>query len=331
MPLSCPRPTQLAMAAGLGLSACASGAAFAALRAEGVAAPHKAARGVVQASSGPDGPTSSAAPHVAGLAMLGVGAGAALLRKNTLARGPAVAQAKRAEKRVVAVEAFEKELGVQEPVGFWDPLGLAKDGNAATFARRRATEIKHGRVSMYACIGYIVPEYFRWPGELSPSEGIKFTDVPNGLGAFSKVPALGWFQILAFCGALEITGWTFSKGQNIGFGKDASVNGEPGNYGLGPLGFFNLIKKDPAQRARKLNAELANGRLAMIAIIGLFFQNGVTGTTGPEMYGFGENSGVILLKVLFPSLAAFGIMGETFRRGPDEKFVKLFKYTPGKP
>merc|ERR1712242_265823 len=132
--------------------------------------------------------------------------------------------------------------------GFWDPLGLAKDGDAATFARRRATEIKHGRVSMYACIGYIVPEYFRWPGELSPSEGIKFTDVPNGLGAFSKVPALGWFQILAFCGALEITGWTFSKGQNIGFGKDASVNGEPGNYGLGPLGAFNLIKKDPAAR-----------------------------------------------------------------------------------
>merc|ERR1712186_95211 len=224
------------------------------------------------------------------------------------------------------LRAFEAELGVQAPVGFWDPLGLSKDGNTDSFKRRRETEIKHGRVSMYACIGYIVPEYFRWPGELSPSEGIKFTDVPNGLGAFSKVPALGWFQIFAFCGALEITGWTFSKGQNIGVGKDASVNGEPGNYGLGPLGFFNLIKKDPAQRARKLNAELANGRLAMIAIIGLFFQNGVTGTTGPEMYGFGENSGVILLKVLFPSLAAFGIMGETFRRGPDEKFLKLFKY-----
>merc|ERR1712014_555084 len=97
----------------------------------------------------------------------------------------------------------------------------------------------HGRISMYACIGYIAPEYFRWPGELSPSEGIKFTDVPNGLGAFSKVPFLGWLQILAFCGALETTGWTF--------------------------------KKDPSQRVRKLNAELANGRLAMIAILGMLF------------------------------------------------------------
>jgi len=182
--------------------------------------------------------------------------------------------------------AFEKELGVQAPVGFWDPLDFCKDGDASAFKRRRAVEIKHGRISMYACIGYIAPEYFRWPGELSPSEGIKFTDVPNGLGAFSKVPFLGWFQILAFCGALEITGWTFKKAQNIGLGRDASVNGEPGNYGLGVLGAFNSIKKDPAQRARKLNAELANGRLAMISIMGMLFQNGTIGTTGPDMWWF---------------------------------------------
>merc|ERR1719336_3529444 len=184
------------------------------------------------------------------------------------------------------LRAFEQELGVQPPVGFWDPLEFTKDGDADAFKRRRAVEIKHGRISMYACIGYIAPEYFRWPGELSPSASIKFTDVPNGLGAFSKVPFLGWFQILAFCGALEITGWSFSKAQNIGFGRDASVNGEPGNYGLGVLGAFNSIKKDPAQRARKLNAELANGRLAMISIMGMLFQNGTIGTTGPDMWWF---------------------------------------------
>merc|ERR1711920_649741 len=143
-----------------------------------------------------------------------------------------------------------------------DPADFCKDGDAEAFKRRRAVEIKHGRISMYACIGYIAPEYFRWPGELSPSEGIKFTDVPNGLGAFSKVPFLGWLQILAFCGALETTGWTFKKAQNIGFGRDYSVNGEPGNYGLGFIGAFNTLKKDPSQRVRKLNAELANGRLA---------------------------------------------------------------------
>jgi len=58
------------------------------------------------------------------------------------------------------LRAFESELGVQPPVGFWDPLGLASDGDAAAFARRRAVELKHGRISMLACIGYIIPEYF---------------------------------------------------------------------------------------------------------------------------------------------------------------------------
>merc|ERR1712007_114576 len=78
------------------------------------------------------------------------------------------------------LRAFESELGVQEPVGFWDPLGLSTDGDAATFKRRRAAEIKHGRICMYATIGYMVPEYFKFPGYLSPSASLKFADVPNG-------------------------------------------------------------------------------------------------------------------------------------------------------
>merc|ERR1711953_1341975 len=176
-----------------------------------------------------------------------------------------------------------------------------------------------GRVSMLACIGYIVPEYVRFPGYLSPSEGIKFSEVPNGLGALSKVPALGWAQMITFIGFVE-------SGALSRFGFKRNPN-DPSDLGLGFLGACGLFGsiKDPKVKATKLNAEIANGRLAMFAIIALFFQNGVTGSTGPEMYGFGENSSVIWLKVLFPSLAAFGIMGETFRRGPDEKFMKLYK------
>ena len=34
----------------------------------------------------------------------------------------------------------------------------------------------------------------------------------------------------------------------------------------------------PAARASKLSAELANGRLAMVAIIGMLFQDGLTGS-----------------------------------------------------
>jgi len=184
------------------------------------------------------------------------------------------------------LRAFEKELGVQDPVGFWDPLGFTKDGDAAAFKRRRAVELKHGRVSMYACIGYFVPEYTKFGGYLSPSMGLKFSDVPNGLGAFSKVPLAGWAQIVAFCGFIENTGF-FQGKQSIGWMTDASMTsakGEPGNYGLGWIGAFNTLKPIPVLRQRKLNAELANGRLAMTAIMAMLFQNGTVGSTGPEMW-----------------------------------------------
>merc|ERR1712217_261643 len=129
-----------------------------------------------------------------------------------------------------------------------------------------------------------------------------FADVPNGFGALSKVPAAGWAQIFAFAGFLEVRGLAAIGGSNY-------KPEEPGNYGLGNLGFLGILGpiKDPKVRAQKLNAEIANGRLAMFAISAMFFQNGVTGSTGSEMYGFGENSAVIYLKVLFPALVAFGI------------------------
>merc|ERR1712107_182137 len=58
------------------------------------------------------------------------------------------------------LRAFEGELGVQAPLGYWDPLGFSKDGDAEVFYRRRCTEIKNGRVAMIATMGYIAPEYF---------------------------------------------------------------------------------------------------------------------------------------------------------------------------
>merc|ERR1719298_130670 len=94
------------------------------------------------------------------------------------------------------LRAFESELGVQEPVGFWDPLGFTADGDVASFKRRRSVEIKHGRICMLATMGYITPEITgKLPGYLSPSAGLKFADIPNGLAAISKVPTVGWAQI----------------------------------------------------------------------------------------------------------------------------------------
>merc|ERR1719412_352147 len=177
------------------------------------------------------------------------------------------------------------EAGVQDPVGFWDPLGLSDDKDQATFKRRRAVEIKHGRISMYATIGYIVPEYFKFPGYLSPSLGLKFEDVPNGLAALSKLPVLGGAQIIAFAGLIETTGFFQAKSTTDGRGpregqfsmKDSTEAAEPGNYGVGFPNFLGKVE-DPEARKTKLAAELANGRLAMMAIIGMFFQDGLTGS-----------------------------------------------------
>ena len=53
----------------------------------------------------------------------------------------------------VTLTAFENELGVQAPVGFWDPVGFTADGDVAAFKRRRSVELKHGRISMMATMG----------------------------------------------------------------------------------------------------------------------------------------------------------------------------------
>jgi light-harvesting complex I chlorophyll a/b binding protein 1 len=161
------------------------------------------------------------------------------------------------------LRAFENELGVQDPVGFWDPAGFTADGNVENFRRRRQTETKHGRVSMLATMGYITPELTgKLPGYLSPSAGLKFADVPNGLAAISKVPAAGWAQIVAYCAFCELS-------QDQTAGSPAAA---------GDFGWKLLTSSDQAELTKKLSAEVANGRLAMMAIIGMFFQDGLTGS-----------------------------------------------------
>jgi len=161
------------------------------------------------------------------------------------------------------MRAFESELGVQAPVGFWDPAGFTADGSTENFSRRRQTELKHGRVSMLATMGYITPEITgKLPGYLSPSAGLKFADVPSGLAAISKVPAAGWAQIVAYGAFCELS-------QDQSPGTPAAA---------GDFGFKVLTSSDPAEKTKKLAAEIANGRLAMMAIIGMFFQDGLTGS-----------------------------------------------------
>jgi hypothetical protein len=164
-----------------------------------------------------------------------------------------------------------KELGACPPLGYWDPFGMMAFQDKAKFDRNRELELKHGRVCMAATIGVFVPDLFgRFEGYLSPSMGLKFSDIPSTIDAVGKVPALGWLQIFAFAGALEA--------------KNAAF---PMEYGW-PAFTGQVGKLKGPEREKKLLAEINNGRLAMVAMSAIVFQNGATGQSIAEQFSSGN-------------------------------------------
>lgn len=163
---------------------------------------------------------------------------------------------------------FEDELGVLPPVGYWDPLGLAADGNKEVFDRRRAVELKHGRVAMLAVVGYLVQEIARFPGAID-LDGTTFSSIPNGVGAITAIPAFGWFQIAASIGYWEIFGWQQKE------------DGPIGDFGTGYFG----RSLEGEEKAEKLTKELQNGRLAMLGIMELLTHD-VARPAGESLFTF---------------------------------------------
>lgn len=149
---------------------------------------------------------------------------------------------------------FENEIGVLAPTGYWDPLGLAADGDEATFNRRREVEIKHGRVAMLAVTGYIIQAFTRFPGAID-LDGTTFDSIPNGIGAIGAIPSFGWIQIIGSIGYWELIGMEDRK------------TGEPGDFQIGDK-FFGS-KLEGAKKVEYKTKELQNGRLAMLGIMAL--------------------------------------------------------------
>lgn len=126
---------------------------------------------------------------------------AALLAGSAAAFAPSASKASTS----VLSMSYENEVGVIQPTGYFDPFGLAKNIDQETFDQYRTAELKHGRVAQLCVIGYIVPEIYRFPGEIAP--GIKFADIPNGVAAINTIPALGWAQIFFLVGAVDYYGF----------------------------------------------------------------------------------------------------------------------------
>jgi hypothetical protein len=87
---------------------------------------------------------------------------------SLLASAAAFAPASQTVASSTALSAFKDELGAQVPLGYFDPIGLTKDGDQATFDRLRYVELKHGRIAMMAVLGQVRHSLEYLPQQVSP-------------------------------------------------------------------------------------------------------------------------------------------------------------------
>merc|ERR1712154_182813 len=182
----------------------------------------------------------------------------------------AFAPASQVSKSSVATQmAFENELGVQPPLGFWDPLGLLNDADQERFDRLRYVEIKHGRISMLAFLGNIITRAGIYlPGDIDKS-GTAFSSIGNGWAAISgpnAIPQAGLLQLIAFVGVLEL----FVM-------KDITGGEFPGDFRNDALD-FGWDTFDEETKLFKRGVELNNGRAAMFGILGLMVHEQLGGS-----------------------------------------------------
>merc|ERR1712151_1140003 len=199
-------------------------------------------------------------------------------------------------------------------VGYWDPLGIG-GRNPETIGWFRHAEIKHGRVAMAAFVGYCVHAngiVFPWniqgpvPGPLTADlPTISFADIaaagsPGDM--WDALPTAAKIQIICVVGFLEMHGENPSALEADGQ-RHYVRGGKPGYYPSFqgryphpvPLDLwdpFGFTKKMSAERKEKaLLAEVNNGRLAMIGLMGLISASKGLNVPGLDSLGLKPYSG----------------------------------------
>jgi len=173
--------------------------------------------------------------------------------------------------------------GALAPLGDFDPLGFTTDLSLQEIKRYREAEVTHGRVAMLATVGYLVAEKFH------PLFGGAVTGPANGhLAQVQEVAPFFFAWLVGSIATAEIgrskIGW---EAPTDAIKKNLEVEGKtwlsklndkyyPGDIGFDPLG---LKPTDPAEFAQMQTKELQNGRLAMIAAMGMIVQEQVTHQT----------------------------------------------------
>lgn len=182
-------------------------------------------------------------------------------------------------------------------VKFYDPLNLSGAdfygmGNEATIGFLRQAEIKHGRVAMFAFVGYIVQSNFVFPwaqtlaGAPHPSPDLS----PEA--QWDAVPLGAKWQIFAVISALEV--WDECGGGSLPHYTAGRKPGEYPSFQLfrdnvhfvlnlyDPFGFNKNMSDETKER--RLTAEINNGRLAMLGIFGFLSADAIPGSV-PALSG----------------------------------------------
>eukprot|EP00579_Thalassiosira_antarctica_P011552 CAMPEP_0201916990 /NCGR_PEP_ID=MMETSP0903-20130614/6484_1 /ASSEMBLY_ACC=CAM_ASM_000552 /TAXON_ID=420261 /ORGANISM="Thalassiosira antarctica, Strain CCMP982" /LENGTH=235 /DNA_ID=CAMNT_0048452947 /DNA_START=243 /DNA_END=950 /DNA_ORIENTATION=+ len=151
---------------------------------------------------------------------------------------------------------FSNEIGAQPPLGFFDPMGFLASEDDTQFEWLREAEIKHGRISMLAVIGY-----------LTTYSGVRIEgmeEIPCGFAVFDKSL---YTTDLARANVI----WTIFTIVILetALVKDAYGWAEfPGDYRNG-VGNSGWDRRSDAYKQNERAKELNNGRAAMMGILGL--------------------------------------------------------------
>jgi hypothetical protein len=179
-------------------------------------------------------------------------------------------------------------------VPYFDPLGLAQQNfwgtsQEATIAFLRESEVKHGRIAMFAFVGYIVhANGITWPWAMQ-LDGTPFPKVASAPEAWDAIPEVAKLQIVLFIGFLEY--WSeanrdkhYMAGGKIGDFPDFNTKYIPG----GALNYYDPFGRNKGMseeaKASGLVKEINNGRLAMLGIFGFISEAKIEGSV-PALKG----------------------------------------------
>ena len=164
-----------------------------------------------------------------------------------------------------AINAWKDEtvVGITAPMGYFDPLGLSANKSDEIMNLYREAELKHGRVAMAACLGWYITA-----AGVHPAFDSTLSSDP--LKAAAELPTVGWLQFIFGCGAIEWIAQDIKK--------------RPGYVPGDILGASYWVDDSDEGWVDYQNKEINNGRLAMVAFMGIFVQDLYFGEYGDQIF-----------------------------------------------